>query len=172
MTLSYIEDTTNKGNENKSKGSKKRADQIAAVVLFLFACYITYGALKMPLFDKYGPSAGLFPLIVGISLAILASSLFLEAVNPRLVDGPSPFPQGKEMIAPPLVIISLIGYTLVISHLGYLLTTFIFVIFLMGVVQRNKFITSLMTSITICALLFLIFEIGLGVRLPKGPFGF
>jgi hypothetical protein len=45
-------------------------------------------------------------------------------------------------------------------------------IFLMMVVARDKVKTTALTAIGVTLLLYLIFEVGLHMRLPKGPFGF
>jgi len=68
--------------------------------------------------------------------------------------------------------LGLVGFALLISKIGYLISTFLIVLFLMGVVARDKLKTSLLTAAGVTLLLFLIFTVALGVRLPKGPFGF
>jgi len=150
----------------------KRSNQVAAIILFLFSIYMISDSLKMRLFDQYGPGPGLFPFGLGIILTILSVALFIEYASSRKKDKASPFPQRSALISVGLVIVGLIGYALVINTLGYVITTFIFVLFLMGVVQRDKIKMTTLTAIGVAVMLYLIFEVGLHVRLPKGPFGF
>lgn len=150
----------------------KRSNQVAAIILFLFSIYMIFESLQMKLFDQYGPGPGLFPFGLGIILAILSVALFIEYASSRKKDKASPFPERAALISVGLVIVALIGYALVINTLGYVITTFIFVLFLMGVVQRDKIKMTTLTAIGVAVMLYLIFEVGLHVRLPKGPFGF
>lgn len=150
----------------------KRSNQVAAIILFLFSIYMISSSLRMRLSDQYGPGPGLFPFGLGIILAILSVALFIEYTSSRKKDKASPFPQRGALLSVGLVILALIGYALVINSLGYVITTFFFVLFLMGVVQRDKIKMTTLTAIGVAVMLYLIFEIGLQVRLPKGPFGF
>lgn len=55
--------------------------------------------------------------------------------------------------------------------LGYVISTFALVAYIM-LIQKCKISTALITAFSITLLLFLIFQIGLRVALPKGPLGF
>jgi putative tricarboxylic transport membrane protein len=150
----------------------KRANQVAAIILFSVAGYIIAQALGMRLKDEYGPGPGLFPFGLGVILAVLSASLFIEHSSSRKQDKASPFPDRKGSIAVGLVILALLAYILLINTLGFVLTTLLFVLFLMGVVQHDKPRTTIITAVAVAVMLYLIFEVGLGARLPRGPLGF
>jgi len=151
----------------------KRIDQITAIILLLFSGYIIWQSSQMPIQAQFGPGRGFLPLWLGVILAVLSIALLFEAVKrPTDQDEPSPFPDKKGVLAVVLVVVGLIAYPLMMNALGYVLTTFIFVMFLMLAVQRNSILTTLLTSAIITLIMYLIFDLALKVRLPDGPFGF
>ncbi|HEY9088880.1 MAG TPA: tripartite tricarboxylate transporter TctB family protein [Anaerolineaceae bacterium] len=154
------------------KTGRKKADAITAVVLLAFAAYMIAESLSMPIQSQYGPGPGLFPLGLGMILAVLSIALFWDGVNPKVKDKPSKFQNKRGLLSSSLVVVGLVGYALLINWLGYLLTTFFLVLFLMGVVARDNLKTTFITALSVTILLFLIFNVGLGVHLPKGPLGF
>jgi len=159
-------------SENIKPTGKKRADAIAAIILISFSGYVIIESLTMPIYAQYGPGPGLFPLGLGILLAVLSVALLWDGINPGKTDKPSPFQEKKGLVSITLAILGLVGYAILITKLGYLITTFLLVIFLMMVVARDKVKTTALTAIGVTLLLYLIFEVGLHMRLPKGPFGF
>ncbi len=123
--------------ELKKPAGMKRANQVAAIILFLFSVFITIEALAWPLSNKYGPGPGLFPFGLGILLAILSISLFIEASSSKKKDKPSPFPDNTGLKSVGLVVVGLIGFALLIIYLGYVLAALIFVLFIMGCTTRQ-----------------------------------
>lgn len=156
----------------EKKTGRKKADAITAVVLLAFSAFMIVESLSMPISSQYGPGPGLFPLGLGILLAILSLALLWDGVNPKVADKPSKFQNKRGLLSSALVIVGLVGYALTITWLGYLITTFLLVIFLMKVVAKDSLKTTMLTAVGVTVLLFLIFNVGLGVHLPKGPLGF
>lgn len=172
MSDASVNDNTNSKPIAIKPTGKKRDDAITAIVLLVFSGFVISEALSMSISAEYGPGPGMFPLILGISLAVLSLLLLWDGINPRTKDKASKFQNKAGLLASGLMVLGLVGYALVITKLGYLLTTFLLVLFLMGVVARDKLRTTLLTAIAVTVLLYLIFDVGLGVQLPKGPFGF
>jgi putative tricarboxylic transport membrane protein len=172
MSEEFVDDNVVPASENLNPTGKKRADAVAAIILISFSGYVIVNSLSMPIYAQYGPGPGLFPLGLGIILAVSSLALLWDGINPRKADKPSPFQEKRGMISITLAILGLVGYAILITKLGYLITTFLLVIFLMMVVARDKVKTTVLTAVGVTLLLYLIFEIGLQMRLPKGPFGF
>ena len=172
MSEEFVDDNVVPVSENIKPTGRKRADAIAAIILISFSGYVIIESLTMPIYAQYGPGPGLFPLGLGILLAVLSVALLWDGINPGKTDKPSPFQEKKGLVSITLAILGLVGYAILITKLGYLITTFLLVIFLMMVVARDKVKTTALTAIGVTLLLYLIFEVGLHMRLPKGPFGF
>jgi len=159
-------------NDLQNATGKKKSDLITSIILLAFSAYLIIESLTMSINAEYGPGPGFFPLGLGIILAILSIALIIENINPKKKDKASPFKNKAGILRSGLVIAGLVFYALVITKLGYLLTTLILVLYLMGVVARDKIKTTVITAVCVTLMLFLIFDVALGVRLPKGPFGF
>jgi len=67
-----------------------------------------------------------------------------------------------------LVLLSLFLYALLMEWLGFLIVTLLFFIFLLGVIEKKRWWFSVMVSLIVTAISYLVFETGLQSQLPKG----
>jgi putative tricarboxylic transport membrane protein len=160
------------GEESVQQTGQKRINIIASLVLIALGVYIIITAMGMKIMDQYAPSSGLFPLMVGILISLLALSMFIENINPRKPDSASAFKNRHGVMSSGLLMVGLIVFCVVLVPLGYVLDTFAFVIFVMVAVERSNWKTSIITAVCITLLLFLIFQVGLKTTLPQGILGF
>ena len=150
----------------------KKADRIAAIVLLLFSEFVVFEASKMTLFDEFAPGYGFFPFWLGILMALLSVLLFVDASRrPAAKDEPAPFPSRPALISVVIILASLGVYAFLMEVAGYILDTFLLVLLLLGVVEKEKWQTTLIVAVLITGILYLIFQVLLGVNLPKGIFG-
>jgi len=84
----------------------------------------------------------------------------------------SPFPGTKALISIGSVLASLAAYIVLLEVLGFLMDTFLYVAFLLGVVEREKWLMTLLVAVSTTAGLYLIFQVLLGITLPSNMFGF
>ncbi len=151
----------------------KKVDQITAIVLFLFSAFVIEESLKMSLFAEFAPDYGFFPFWLGVLMAILSIMLFVDAWRRAVaLDTDAPFP-GRQAFINVLIILSSLGvYAFLMEIAGYILDTLLLVVLLLGVVERERWQTTLFAAVLITAGLYLIFQVALGISLPKGVFGF
>ena len=71
-----------------------------------------------------------------------------------------------------LVLLSLVLYAFFLERLGFVLTTFVLLSFLLGWIERTNWARSLGVASAAALGSFVIFELWLKIRLPKGIFGF
>jgi uncharacterized BrkB/YihY/UPF0761 family membrane protein len=152
------------------KQGEKRVNVITGVVLLALAAFCIIYSLGMPLFDKYSPGPGLFPLLLGVIMALLSSSLIWEGIRAK-TDKAHKFTNKKGMTQAAVLILGLGVFAFLIPLLGYLIATFLLVVFVMKLVIHNSWKTALLTALTVSAMLFLIFSVALKVNLPESPFG-
>ena len=152
----------------------KRTKTIAAsagalfwVAAGLLACY---GAIQLGLGSVTEPGAGFIFFWSGLILVILSLIVFADSVR-------SPADTAREMgevnwtkIA--LVLLSLLLYAFFLERLGFVLTTFVLVSFLLGCVEDTNWFRSLGVASAAVLASYAIFELWLKIRLPKGFFGF
>jgi putative tricarboxylic transport membrane protein len=152
----------------------KKADMITAVVLLTLAGYVIQDAWRMPPSATFGPGAGFLPFWLGILLAVLATILFVTNWKRETTekDSDAVFPGKKALFAITLVMAGLAVYIQLIEVLGFLVDTFLFVLFLVKVVERETWRLTLTVAISTTAVLFVTFQILLKITLPSNMFGF
>jgi putative tricarboxylic transport membrane protein len=152
----------------------KKAEMIAGMVLLLLSGLVIWSASQMPPSATFGPGAGFLPFWLGIVLAILATILIATAWHrkPTREDGEPVFPGRHALFTIVLVLVGLGVYIELIEVLGYILDTFLFVVYLVKVVERQKWPLSLAVAVCTAGGLFLIFQVLLQITLPSNMFGF
>lgn len=155
------------------KVKMKKADQVTGIVLLLFSAFIIEESSKMTLQVEFAPGYGFFPFWLGILMATLSIMLFVDGWRrPAALDEDAPLPNRRALLNVVVILASLGLYAFLMEIFGYILDTLILVGLLLGVVEREKWQTTLFVAVLMTALLYVIFQILLGVPMPKGIFGF
>lgn len=152
----------------------KKADVITGIVLLILSAYVIGEAWRMPQSGTFGPGAGFLPFWVGVIFAILAVLLLASAWTRKATekDTTSPFPGKKALLAITGVLGGLVAYILLIDVLGFLVDTFLYVAFLLGVVERERWRMTVSVALLTTVGLYVIFQVLLTIGLPKSMFGF
>jgi len=122
----------------------------------------------------YNPGPGLFPLMMGIllsflSLIILMSAILNKAAEKRKL---AELWEGSNWQKMLYTAGSLFVYPLVLDILGFLLTTFLLLVFLFRAIEPQKWRIAIGSSILISIAFYLVFDRTLQVQLPRGFCGF
>jgi len=155
-----------------------RSDRIQGIIWIGVAGGIAFLSLRLPLgdvrqaFDLPGP--GFFPLALGVILAILGTFLLLKPSVERRKTGERQ--QAPEPAEPILwmnkrafsVLVSLVVYSALFERLGFLFSTFLFLVLLFRGISSQKWATSLIAAAGVSLLSYLIFDTWLMAQLPKG----
>ncbi len=151
----------------------RRADQVTGVIVLLFSILLMIGAWRMPPSATFGPGAGFLPFWCGALLALLSVLLVLNPFwQSAAFSTKAVFPSGRALWSLGTVIASLAAYILTLETLGFLVGTGLLTAFLLGVVEREKWSTSILVAVLNSAGLFVVFQVLLGVNLPTSRFGF
>ena len=151
----------------------KRADLITSIVLLVLSGYVIQEAWQMPPSASFGPGSGFLPFWLGVVLTVFATILFVSAWRHQATEKHSEpvFPGKQALLGITLVLVGLAAYIFLIEILGYLVDTFLFIVYLMKVVEREKWSLTLMVAVITTAALFIIFQFLLQIRLPSNMFG-
>jgi len=152
----------------------KKAEMITGVVLLVLSGLVIWGALEMPPSSSFGPGAGFLPFWLGVLLAVLATILFVSAWQRKAAeqDSQSVFPGKQALLTIAFVLVGVAVYIYLIEILGYLVDTFLLILFLMKVVEREKWPLTLTIATVTTVTLFITFQILLKITLPSNMFGF
>jgi putative tricarboxylic transport membrane protein len=145
---------------------------VGAVALFWVAVgiLVCYEATRLGLGSVTEPGSGFIFFWSGLTLLILS----LVVLAGSLRTPADTIQQMAEMnwMKIALVLLSLLLYAFFLERLGFVLTTFILLSFLLGVIERTSWGRSLGVASAAALGSFVMFELWLKIRLPKGIFGF
>ena len=112
------------------------------------------------------PGPGFLPFGLAVILMALALALILKSRTGE--KSPVPFWPRRTWVRPLLGVIIFLLYAFVLGYLGFILTTFLFLIVWMWVIERIRWVTLLTISVSVTAVLYFIFQYFLEVPLPAG----
>ena len=152
------------------------AQLAGSVVLGAIGIYVTVVAQRLGVWELGEPGAGLFPLIFGGALALLAATqIFQIAATSRLKIVPRPVAGERAGAATPLrlaiYVSSLVAYAALFHALGFVVTTvLIFMVLLVGA-ERMRLLPSIAITAGAVGASYIIFGKFLAVPFPPGVLG-
>jgi putative tricarboxylic transport membrane protein len=133
---------------------------------------ICIGSLRLSLGNFQNPGPGFLPFIAGSVLGILSTIDYLQRrrspASPEDKQALWTNAGGVKKII--LTSLALLGYGVGLNHLGFLISTFVFLAFLLGIVERRGWGFVILESLLGSGISYFIFEICLQAELPRGIF--
>ena len=126
---------------------------------------------KLPFGGFATPGAGFLPFSVGVLMFLLSLILFIQSFSKGEEGRKALWAKGGTGRVL-LILLSLVLYGLILEKLGFILTTFLLMGFLLlaiGKVRRSVVVLLSLISSLGC---YGVFQVWLNVQLPKGIFGF
>jgi len=146
----------------------KKSDTFTSVILLGFAAGSVYESLKLPFGRVNAPAPGFFPTILSTLLLLTSVVVLWSALRESETRGERSEPIGLTKIFWNLG--ALIAFTLLLERLGFLVTTVLFLIFLLGLVERKSWGIALGVALGAAAASYIILKHLLGIPLPAGFF--
>ena len=141
-------------------------DRVTGYVLLLIGLMTAWSSVHLSMGKWRHPGPGFFPFGLAIVLILLALALVFR--HWQKDSTPAPFWPGKTWLRPLLGVAILVFYALFFDRIGFILTTFLFLIVWMWIIERLRWRTILSISIGTTVALYLIFNLFLEVPLPPG----
>jgi len=149
-----------------------KADVIVCFIWILMAAFVAFQSIRLGLGQWVDPGSGFLPFCLSIVLGLLAFILLISRVFKRKENHQTKNeafrvgPQWKKALY--LMVGSLIYVTILWETLGYLISTAIFLFFLLKFVGSQSSVRSVIISIVATVISYLIFQTWLQCMLPKG----
>lgn len=136
---------------------------------FSLAVLVGHKSIGIELGTPTSPGPGFMPFILALFLALLALIIFFTRSPASDLKGEMTSTLGVRLGLRALAIVSLIiGYVLFFKVLGYLISSFILMIFLFRFAGNRRWISVLSSSLLAAFLSYLLFSVILKLDLPKG----
>lgn len=149
-------------------------DRIASLVFFVIGVLVVVEAQKIST-SAYGSSVGpsVFPIGLGILLIFLSVLLLVETIRNKKAYA---IVGEKEDVTTPnykrfiIIFLTALGYVLLLDVLGYLITTFVFLVIGFQTLERGKILISVIVAAAFSGVIYFGFVNVLGGSLPGLPF--
>jgi putative tricarboxylic transport membrane protein len=146
-------------------------DRIAGVFFLTVGAFFSLYASTIEIGAWNEPGPGFLPFWSGIVLVVMSLSLLAKTWKHTGFVRPSFFPVGDSWKRVSATFVALIAYNLVFDILGFTLTTFVFVGFLVKFIFPQSWLRSLVVAVSAAILARLLFVDFLQTQLPKGVLG-
>ena len=148
-------------------------NRIAAIFFLFVGIFFSAYSRTVEIGTLMEPGPGFLPFFGGLTLAAMSIALLLGTFIRKMAElGPSFFPQKDSWKRVVAVFLSLIAYNLLLTHLGFTLTTFFFIGFLVRFIFPQTMKRTLIVAILSALGARLLFINFLETQLPKGFLGF
>jgi hypothetical protein len=145
-----------------------KADHWCGIILLLFSLLTAYWGWKIPLGSAHRPGPGFFPLLLSFILAFLALLLLITSWIEKAREKSGEVPLSRREARKPLYILVILSiYAVSFQGLGFLLSTFLFLVLLKPVLGKKW--SYVLTGAALATIIsYLVFEVLLQSQLPKG----
>jgi putative tricarboxylic transport membrane protein len=149
-----------------------RKEWMINAAMFVVGVVFLIESLRLGLGSVRRPGPGLLPLYTGAALALVASfSLVRGLLAPRGEKDKEKF-FGPSIGNVVIILVGLVAYVFLLPWLGYILSTFMLLMFLFRAGGFRKWGLILLLAFLATAATHLVFSSWLNLRFPKGIFGF
>ncbi len=151
----------------------RRYDMISSLVFLVCGVVIAVSCLWIHVGTFRNPGSGLFPLITGILMIIVAGGLFITTHMRSISGGREPFGKDKRLWhnKPVVTVVIMLLYAITIDRLGFLTVTLLILFILFKAIGELSIKLSLGGAILTAAISYFLFKVWLHVQLPVGPLG-
>ncbi len=147
-------------------------DRLSSGLFFLLGLLICLQSLSYGVGTLAAPESGLMPFLSGATISLLAAIGFVRASSRgRKLENLGPMFQGVAWQRTLLTLAALLGFLILLKPLGFLLFTFVFMVFMLRAIVPHRWGVVIGVALLTAVASYLIFDVWLKAQLPKGPLG-
>jgi len=135
----------------------KKTDLTSGIILMMLSLVMLLEARKLEIGTLNVPKEGLLPFVLAILLFVLSAVLISKSLNVKNERSPSDKELGNWNLKRIGSIAGLLGFAFFFERVGYAVSAFGFLVFLLGVIERQKWWVVLTVALltTLCSYLML-----------------
>jgi Tripartite tricarboxylate transporter TctB family len=154
--------------ESPTLAKNNTVDAVVAALIFVFGVVLTIEAWRLGArWSSDGPGAGYFPFYIGLITIVASLGIFYQAVFGKSRDTGT-FVNRVQAVRVLSVLVPAILHVLVAMFLGLYVASTIYIAVFMIVLGKYPPVKSIVLSVIIIAVFFLMFEVWFKVPLYKG----
>jgi len=152
---------------------KQKKDLISSLCLFVLGLLMAFQSIKYSLWGWSGPEAGFFPFVVavimiGLSLFISLKSFVLIRLQKKYKILEEERKNEVSIFKVSSYIILILLYGVLIDKIGYLITSALFLLFVIKYVEKQNWKITILVGLASIITSYVLFVYFLGVPLPRG----
>ncbi len=150
----------------------RRYDLASTLCLIVLAAFVIVGGFRLGFGEWREPGPGFLAVVSGLMLGVLAVLWFGLTVTSRRRPGEA---TGRFAVDPRsarkvgLTTTALIAFALLLEPLGFPLTTLAFMLFLLRMIEPQRWGFALTVSVVTVIVCVVVFQVWLQVQFPEGP---
>lgn len=149
----------------------KKADIIAGIIGLCLSAYVIWDASQFPEDHVLLLGPSFFPIALAIGLALFSIVLIGLALCGKSLPCTDPFDIKSPSIHRALIsLLASILYCIVIDYLGFIITSIVYLLFLLYLLKVRNYKKMLSVSIGVTIVIYGIFHTLLDITLPTGLF--
>jgi len=155
------------------RGDMRKRDVISSLIWMSLGGLFMAGAWQQGLMRRGVPGPGFLPFFSGLALVLVSLAVLLPALlraGEATQAGLFPGRDGLRRVVGGLA--ALFAFGIALDHLGYLISTFLFMLVLAQLVERSHWGKAAILASLTAGLSYVLFVVLLEVQLPTGYFGF
>jgi len=149
-----------------------RRDLLAGFFWLAIALFVCFSSIHTGLGRVHSPGPGFLPFWSAFLLGALSIILIITAVRQKDWKKITDLWEGLDWDRVAKVAVVLFLYAVLLPMVGYLISTFGLMLFLLLIMKRSRIWAQGANALAITVISYIIFFRLLGVKLPKGPLGF
>jgi len=147
----------------------RKDDQISGIFWLAFAVFVMIESYRLGLGTLHQPGPGFLFFWAAVILGIMSLIIYIRGWRNKKSEESEIHSLGKLNIGKIiLVLASLFIYALLMEKLGFILITLLFFVFLLRIIEKKRWFFTILTSVVVTVLAYLLFETWLQSQLPKG----
>jgi putative tricarboxylic transport membrane protein len=144
---------------------------ISSIVLLVIVFATFLETSKLPIGVPGKPQTGFYPLILAVLLTILSLLLLWQAIKEKKGERSTAEARWGGLKRIGLALGALFAFAFLFEHLGYVITTFLLIAFLLRAIEPQKWWVVILVAFLCSLISFLVFGLLLNTQLPLGILG-
>jgi hypothetical protein len=151
-----------------SMASSSTVELVVAALLLVFGIVVAYGSYQLGSgWTSDGPGAGYFPFYVGLLICIAAIGVFVQTLIAKN-KGEDAFVDREQLQRVMSVLIPAVVYVGAVQVFGLYVASAVYIALFMVILGKYTWLKSVMISLAVIVLFFMMFEVWFKVPLFKG----
>ena len=150
----------------------KKSDILSGTLGVIIGIVFCVGSYRLGLGRLGKPESGFLPFLVGGILFCLSITILIRGMAKEKQNIEKTERGGKKFGKVFLILLSLVFYNIALDYIGFGVTTFLFLIFLMRFIEGQRWVKTLLTAFLVSLVSCTVFQAWLKLGIPEGPWGF